>query len=53
MALDTLVLRLKSLRIEDILNFPYLSRPSEEGLKESQKTMLYLGCLNPKNYEIT
>ena len=28
MALDTVVLRLKSLRIEDIINFPYLSPPN-------------------------
>lgn len=32
MALDSVVLRLKSLAIEDIINFPYLSPPSKEGL---------------------
>jgi HrpA-like RNA helicase len=32
MALDTVVLRLKSLEINDIINFPYLSKPDKEGL---------------------
>jgi HrpA-like RNA helicase len=32
MALDTVVLRLKSLGIDDLINFPYLSEPNKEDL---------------------
>ena len=53
MALDTLVLRLKSLEIEDVLGFPYISRPSEEGLRQSIKLMTHLNCLNGKTEGIT
>ena len=53
MALDTLVLRLKSLGIEDVISFPYISRPSEEGLRQSIKLMTLLNCLNGKTEEIT
>lgn len=35
MALDTLVLRLKSLNIEDIIHFPYITPPQESDLKAS------------------
>ena len=44
MALDTAVLRIKSLGLEDVLGFPYLSPPDPEGLKESLETMRMLGC---------
>lgn len=33
--LDILVLRLKALRIQDLLSFPYLSKPNEESIKVS------------------
>ena len=33
MALDTLVLRLKSLEIKDIIGFPYITAPKREGLE--------------------
>ena len=46
MALDTLVLRLKSLEIEDVMGFPYLSKPEEEGLRQSVRLMKHLNCLN-------
>lgn len=48
MALDTVVLRLKSLNIKDIINFPYLSKPDEEGLKVSIEMMKMLNCLNER-----
>lgn len=35
MALDSVVLRLKSLQIDDVINFPYISKPDPEGLKIS------------------
>ena len=53
MASDTLVLRLKSLGIEDVIGFPYISRPSEEGLRQSIKLMTHLNCLNGKTEKIT
>ena len=53
MALDTVVLRIKSLGLEDVLNFPYLSPPDAEGLKESLETMKMLGCLDEKTGKIT
>ena len=46
MALETLVLRLKSLGIKDILKFPYLTSPDKEGLVQSIRIMKYLGCLD-------
>lgn len=46
MALDSVVLRLKSLQIQDVINFPYLSKPNAEGLKISLQTMKIIGCLN-------
>ena len=45
MALDTLVLRLKTLNINDVVSFPYLTQPSKEGLIQSERTMIHLGCL--------
>jgi HrpA-like RNA helicase len=53
MALDTVVLRLKSLSIKDVVKFPYLSKPSEEGLLNSLETMKMLGCLNTQTSTIT
>lgn len=53
MALDTVVLRLKSLEIKDIINFPYLSPPSKEGLLNSIEIMKMLKCLDDKTEEIT
>ena len=53
MALDTAVLRIKSLGLEDVLGFPYLSPPDPEGLKESLETMRMLGCLDEKTDKIT
>ena len=53
MALDTVVLRIKSLGLEDVLGFPYLSPPDSEGLKESLETMRMLGCLDEKTDKIT
>ncbi len=34
-SLETVVLRLKSLKIGDVISFPFISRPSTEGLKNS------------------
>ena len=53
MALDTLVLRLKSLKIEDVINFPYLSEPSKDGLSESLRVMTLMGCLDTETKKIT
>ena len=53
MALDTLILRIKSLGLEDVIGFPYLSRPDSEGLKESLETMKMLECLDEKTGKIT
>jgi HrpA-like RNA helicase len=44
--LDILVLRLKSLKIADILTFRYLSKPKEENIKASMETMQLIGCLD-------
>lgn len=34
-SLDTVVLRLKSLGIQDVIKFPYISKPDKEGLLAS------------------
>lgn len=52
MALDTVVLRLKSLKIKDVLSFDYLSPPDPKGLKVSVETMKIMGCLDNRE-EIT
>ena len=48
MALDTVVLRLKSLKIDDVLSFPYLSPPDPDGLKISLQNMKLIGCLDDR-----
>lgn len=50
--LDIIVLRLKALRIKDLLNFPYLSKPKEENIKASVESMQLIGCLDYRQ-EIT
>ena len=52
-ALDSVVLRLKSLNIQNVLTFPYIERPSEEGLINSVRTMKMLGCLDETTEKIT
>lgn len=47
--LDTLVLRLKQLKIKDILNFQYIEPPDSDALKESQDRMQIIGCLDDFN----
>ena len=44
--LDTLVLRLKQLKITDILSFPFISKPKEDELRQSQERMQLMGCLD-------
>lgn len=44
-SLETVVLRLKSLNIKDVINFPYISKPSTEGLKNSIQLLTMIGGL--------
>lgn len=46
MALDTVVLRLKSLEVEDVVNFPYISPPIKQNILNSVQLMKLLGCLD-------
>ena len=55
MALDSLVLRLKSLKIQDVYSFDYiqkLDKQQMEGMEASVKLLKLIGCLD-KNGNIT
>lgn len=45
-ALDNLVLRLKSLKVKDIVDFPYLTHPGKLFLENSIRVMKMIGCLD-------
>lgn len=44
--LDTLVLRLKAMKIKDLKSFEYLSPPNDENLDSSEESMKLIGCLS-------
>lgn len=48
-----MVLRLKSLKINEVITFPYLSKPSIEGLKNSQELLKLIGALEGTSGKIT
>jgi HrpA-like RNA helicase len=50
--LDIIVLRLKALKIENLLDFPYLSKPKEDSISASVESMQLIGCLDYRQ-EIT
>ncbi len=45
-ALETLILRLKTLGIDNVSKFDYIERPDEEGMKTSTEILKMIGCLN-------
>jgi len=45
-SLTSTVLTLKSLGIEDVLNFDYMDRPKQEQLEESLKQLFYLEAVD-------
>lgn len=46
MALDTLVLRLKSLSVDNIFTFPYVKVPDPKALQQSVETLQMIGGLS-------
>ena len=46
MALDTLVLRLKSLGVDNIFTFPYVKVPDKKALEQSVETLQMIGGLS-------
>lgn len=44
--LASIILQLKTIGIQDILNFHYLQSPSRESLKRSLQQLLMLGALD-------
>lgn len=46
MALDTLVLRLKSLSVDNIFTFRYVKLPDKQALEKSVETLQMIGGLN-------
>jgi HrpA-like RNA helicase len=52
MALDTLVLRLKSLSVDNIFTFPYVKAPDQKALEQSVETLQMIGGLSESS-EIT
>ena len=52
-SLETVVLRIKSLKISDVVNFPYISKPDVEGLKSSIEILTLIGALSGSSQEIT
>lgn len=47
------MLRLKILRIHDVINFSYLEKPDTEGLKKSLEILTLIGALEPKSEKVT
>ena len=47
------MLRLKSLNINDVINFPYIENPDSEGLKNSEEILKLIGALHPQRGTIT
>ena len=47
------MLRLKSLNINDVINFPYIENPDSEGLKNSEEILKLIGALHPQKGTIT
>ena len=47
-SLETVVLRLKALKIKNVIRFPYLSKPDEEGLINSLDLLKIIGALDGK-----
>jgi HrpA-like RNA helicase len=43
------VLRLKTLKINDVINFPYISKPSIDGLRKSVELLKLIGALAGKD----
>lgn len=43
---DTIVLRLKALKVADIYKFPFLDAPSTDNMRMSIQTLKFLGCLD-------
>ena len=52
-SLEAVVLRIKSLKISDVINFPFISKPSEEGLINSLELLTMIGALSGKEQTIT
>ncbi len=48
MALDTLVLRLKALNVNNIFTFQYVKAPDKKALEQSIETLQMIGGLNDK-----
>ena len=46
MALDTLVLRLKSLGVDNLLTFAYVKTPEKKALEQSVETLQMIGGLS-------
>ena len=44
-SLETVVLRIKSLNISDVINFPYISQPDVEALNSSLELLKLIGAL--------
>jgi HrpA-like RNA helicase len=45
-SLETVGLRLKSLNINDVVGFPFISQPSVEGLKNSVELLQMIGSVD-------
>jgi len=44
---------LKTLKILDVINFPYISKPSIDGLKKSLELLKLIGALNDNDESVT
>jgi ATP-dependent RNA helicase DHX37/DHR1 len=53
MPLEGVVLQLKSMNVETILNFPFLTLPNEEGLRQAENLLIHLEALYMKTRKIT
>lgn len=44
---------MKTLKILDVINFPYISKPSIDGLKKSLELLKLIGALNDNDESVT
>lgn len=49
--IEDVLLQMKSMKIDNVVNFPFPTRPSLEALKAAEKKLVLLGALDDKEYQ--
>ncbi|KAI9304037.1 P-loop containing nucleoside triphosphate hydrolase protein [Cunninghamella echinulata] len=53
MPIEGVVLNMKAMSIDNVINFPFPTPPPKESLFKAEKLLSYLGAVNPTNKRIT